>query len=77
MAQETEIAARVGISRPVTYHGTETGQLDRDVDALPGRRVRSHAPTKLDSYKPTIEARLATYPELRTVRLFQEVRAAG
>ena len=34
-------------------------------------------PTKLDAYKPIIEARLAAYPELSAVRVLDEVRAAG
>jgi transposase len=34
-------------------------------------------PTKLDPYKPIIEARLAAYPELSAVRLLDEIRAAG
>jgi transposase len=33
--------------------------------------------TKLDRYKPIIEARLAAYPELSAVRLLEEIRAAG
>jgi transposase len=33
--------------------------------------------TKLDAYKPIIEARLTAYPELSSVRLLAEVRAAG
>jgi transposase len=34
-------------------------------------------PTKLDTYKAIIEARLAAYPELSAVRLLAEIRAAG
>ena len=75
--KKTEIAARLGISRGLIYHWIRTGQLERDVDALPARRVRRQGPTKLDPYKPIIEARLTTYPELSAARLFEEVRAAG
>ena len=38
---------------------------------------RPPVPTKLDAYKPIIEARLAAYPELSAVRLLDEIRAAG
>jgi transposase len=75
--KKSQIAARLGISRGLIYHWIRTGQLDHDVDALPARRVRRSGPAKLDPYKPIIEARLATYPELSAVRLFEEVRAAG
>lgn len=75
--EKTEIAARLGISRGLIYHWIRTGQLERDVDALPARRVRRPGPTKLDPYKPIIEARLTTYPALSAARLFEEVRAAG
>ena len=34
-------------------------------------------PTKLEPYKPIVEMRLAAYPELSAVRLFDEIRAAG
>jgi transposase len=37
----------------------------------------SVGPTKLDRYKPLIQQRLATYPELSAVRLLDECRAAG
>ena len=75
--QKTDIAARLGVSRGLIYHWLRTGQLDRDLDALPPRRTRPTPPAKLDPYKPIIEERLATYPELSAVRLFEEVRAAG
>jgi transposase len=75
--QKTAIAARLGVSRGLIYHWLRTGQLDRDVDALPARRVRGTAPAKLTPYHAIIDARLATYPELSAVRLFEEVRAAG
>ena len=71
--KKTEIAVRVGVSRRVIYHWIESGQLDRDVDALPPRRVRRQGPTKLDPYKPISEARLATYPELSAARLLEAI----
>jgi transposase len=72
---KTAIAERLGLSRRTIYHWLATGQLDRDLDATgvryPARR------TKLARYHALIRERLATYPELTAVRLFDEVRAAG
>ena len=53
------------------------GQLDRDLSqpALP--RHAAPRPTKLDRFKPLIHERLATYPELSGIRVFDECRAAG
>jgi transposase len=73
---KTAIARQLGISRRVIYHWLRTGQLDRDV-SQPGVRRAAPRPTKLDRYKPLIQQRLATYPELSAVRLFDECRAAG
>lgn len=75
--KKTDIAARLGVSRGLIYHWLRTGQLDREVDALPAHRVRVTAPAKLAPFEPIIDARLAIYPELSAVRLFEEVRAAG
>jgi len=72
---KTAIAARVGLSRRTLYRWLAQGKLDGDLDTTtvryPARR------TKLDPYKPLIEERLTTYPELTAVRLFDEVQAAG
>ncbi len=72
------IARDLGISRRTVYHWIKTGQLDRDLDeeraAYGPRRAM---PSKLDAYKPLIDARLGEYPKLTAVRLFKEVRAAG
>ena len=75
--KKTDIAARLGVSRGLLYHWLRTGQLDRELAAIPSRRVRVTAPSKLAPYEAIIDARLATYPELSAVRLFTEVRAAG
>jgi transposase len=74
---KTAIAARLGVSRRLIYHWLATGQLARDVTALPAPRRSAPRPTKLDPYKAIITERLATYPELSAVRLFAEVQAAG
>lgn len=73
---KTAIAQRLGVSRGVIYHWLRTGQLTRDVDA-PVARHYAPRPTQLDPYTGIILARLATYPELSAVRLYDEVRAAG
>lgn len=74
---KTAIAARLGVSRRVVYHWLSTGQLERDVSAPPPRRSPTPRATKLDCYKPIIQERLTTYPELSAIRLFAEIRAAG
>lgn len=74
---KTAIAVRLGVSRRVIYHWLETGQLDRDVTEAPMLRTMRRRATQLEPYQPIIQERLATYPELSAVRLFDEVRAAG
>src|SRR5919106_2747549 len=74
---KTAIAERLGISRRTVYHWISAGQLERDLDREVHYRPRPPVPTKLDPYKPLIEARLAEFPELTATRLFNEVRAAG
>ena len=72
------IARQVGVSRRTVYRWIESGQLDRELDdeavKYGPRRPR---PSKLDPYKGIVRARLAEYPELSAVRLFQEIQAAG
>jgi transposase len=75
--KKTTIAARLGISRRLVYHLIATGQLERDLSAPPPPRARTSAAAKLEPYKPIVTTRLATYPELSAVRLFEECRAAG
>ena len=77
---KTEIARRLGVSRRLVYYLIETGQLDRDLSLPlpppPRERRRRHAP-RIEPYKSIITTRLATYPELSAVRLFEECRLAG
>ena len=72
------IARQLGINRRTVHRWIAAGQLDRELDdeavRYGPRRRRS---SKLDPYKEIIDARLAEYPELSAVRLFDEVRAAG
>ena len=79
---KTAIAERLGVSRRVLYDWLAAGELDRLVDAegAAAASVRRRYPprqTKLDAYAPIIDTRLASYPELSAVRLYDEVRAAG
>jgi transposase len=72
------IARQLGINRRTINRWIATGQLDREVDTGQVRRpVRRAGPSKLDPFKPIIEARLAVYPDLTAARLFDEVKAAG
>ena len=72
------VARKLGISERTVYRWIAAGQLDRDLgdgtDRYGPRRPRT---SMLDPYKRIIDTRLAEYPELSAVRLFQEVRAAG
>jgi transposase len=75
---KTALAEHFGMNRRTVERWVAGGQLGRDLDAEPVRYgPRRPAPTKLDPYKPLVEARLAQYPELSAVRLFAEVEAAG
>jgi transposase len=72
------IARELGISRRTVYRWIASGQLDRELDDGAVRYgPRARRVSKLDPYKGVIDARLAEYPELSAVRLFEEVRAAG
>src|SRR5207245_2941935 len=61
---KSAIAERLGISRRTVYRWITTGQLERDLDADVHYHPRPPVPTKLDPYKPLIQARLAEFPEL-------------
>jgi len=71
-------ARRLGVSPDTLYRWIANGELDRDVDVDPPRYgPRPPVPRKLDPYKPIIDTRLAALPELTSVRLLEEIRAAG
>lgn len=75
---KTAIAERLGLNRRTINRWITEGDLDRDVDAEPWRYgPRAGVPTKLDAFKPIIETRLSALPELTSVRLMEEIRAAG
>ena len=75
---KAEIARHLKISRRTVYNWIEAGELDRGADSKAVRYgPRPRRPSKLDPYKGIIDARLAEYPKLSAVRLFNEVQAAG
>ncbi|MEZ4423051.1 MAG: IS21 family transposase [Gemmatimonadota bacterium] len=74
---KTAIAERLGISRRTVTRWIQSGALDRDLDEPPRYRPRPAVPRKLDPYREVIRTRLEAYPELSSVRLMEEIRAAG
>ncbi len=75
---KSALARQLGVSRDTIHRWIRDGDLNRDLDTMPVQYgPRSPVATKLDVYKPIIEARLAAYPELSAVRLLDEIRAAG
>jgi transposase-like protein len=76
-SSKSALARELGVSRDTIHRWIRAGDLDRDLDDEPVRYgPRAPVPTKLDAFKPIIEARLAAYPELSAVRLLDEIRAA-
>ena len=72
------LARQLGVSHDTVYRWIKAGELDRDVDSEPPRYgPRPSVPTKLDAFKAIIETRLKALPELSSVRLLEEIRAAG
>ena len=75
---KSALARKLGVHRDTIHRWIRDGELDRDLDSEPVHYgPRPPVPTKLDAYKPIIEARLTAYPELSAVRLLDEIRAAG
>ena len=72
----TAIAERLRCNRRTLQRWVAAGALDRDATQV-RYGPRASVPTRLDPYHALIRERLATYPELTAVRLFEEVRAAG
>ena len=71
-------ARAVGISRRTLYNWIEAGELERDPeDTLVEYGPRPPKPSKLDPWKPTINARLREVPQLSAASLFREVKADG
>jgi transposase len=60
------------------YRWIAAGLLDQPVETIQAHyHPRPPVPTKLDPYKPLIQARLSEFPALQATRLFAECRAAG
>ena len=77
-SSKSDLARQLGVSRDTIHRWIRDGDLERDVDAEAVRYgPRPLVATKLDPYKAIIEARLAAYPELSSIRLLDEIRAAG
>lgn len=75
---KSALARQLGVHRDTIHRWIRDGELDRDLDGEPVRYgPRRPAATKLDAYKPIVEARLAAYPQLSAVRLLEEIRASG
>jgi transposase len=75
---KSALARQLGVHRDTIHRWIRDGELERDRDALPVRYgPRRPVPTKLDTYKAIIEARLAAYPQLSAVRLLEEIRGGG
>ncbi|MBM4231290.1 MAG: IS21 family transposase [Gammaproteobacteria bacterium] len=75
---KSALARRLGVHRDTIYRWIRDGELDRDIDGEAVRYgPRRPVATKLDAYRPIVEARLAAYPRLSAVRLLEEIRAAG
>lgn len=73
-----EAARRAGVGRTTMYRWIKAGLLEQELDAIRARYTpRPPEATKLDRYKPTIEARLREFPRLSAVRLYAECQAAG
>jgi transposase len=75
---KAEIARELGVARRTVYHWICTGQLDRELDDAPVRYgARPPVARKVDPFRDIIAARLAEFPKLSAMRLFEEIRAAG
>lgn len=73
-----EAARRAGVGRTTMYRWIKAGLLEQSLEAIQARyKPRPLEITKLEPYKPMIEARLREFPRLSAVRLFAECQAAG
>ncbi len=71
------IADRLGIGRKTVTRWTQDGDLERDLEEPPRYGPRPPVPRKLDPYQAIILSRLDAYPKLSSVRLLEEIQAAG
>lgn len=73
---QTAVAELLGINRRTLHRWIEQGLIEAP-EAQRRYKRRPPVVTKLEPYTSLIEARLAAYPALSAVRLFEEARAAG
>ena len=67
-----------GVARRTVYYWIASGQFDRELDEAPVRyAARPPIARKIDPFRGVIDARLAEFPRLSAIRLFEEIRAAG
>lgn len=76
---KSAIAERLGIDRRTIHRWIAAGQLAPDAESglLPEPVRRQSRPAKLAPFEAILRTRLDAYPELSSVRLFEEIRAAG
>ena len=76
---KSAIAQRLGIDRRTIHRWIASGRLapDAETGLLPKPVRRQSRPAKLAPYEAILRTRLDAYPELSSVRLFEEIRAAG
>jgi len=68
---KTAIAKKLGISRRTVHRYVREGK------GSPEYRRRPPAPSKIDTFREYLSARLNTYPELSSARLFAEIKDLG
>jgi transposase len=71
------IARLVGCDRRTLSRWLAAGDLDRDLNQPPRYGPRPPRGSKLDPYKDILRQRLTDYPALSSVRLLEEIQAAG
>ncbi len=75
---KSDLAEKLGVSRRTIYHWIASGHLERDADdEAVCYKARPSVDCKIDAYRGIIEARLAAYPRLSAIRLYDEIRATG
>lgn len=74
---KAHIARTLGIHERTIRRWIASGELDRDLNDAPRYKPRPPKLTKLSPFHALIAERLAAYPRLSAVRLFEEIRAAG
>ena len=75
---KAEVARELGVARRTVYYWIASGQFDRELDEAPVRyAARPPIARKIDPFRGVIDARLAEFPRLSAIRLFEEIRAAG